>query len=121
MATFAVYDSLGNPLGVQKSIYEIYNALNALTNSQKTAIWNDISSGSPAKYLLSEGIGASGIAVLDWAVRDSGATGASLTNARLRIVALYLLDNPLYLKNPSFDLTINLLSHTAVSIEALPL
>jgi hypothetical protein len=103
-------------LGIQRSMADLFIAISALTNAQKTAIWTDLSSGSPAKYLLSEGAAEAGIAALDWAIKDSGATGASLTNARLRIAAMYAYDNPLYLVNPSFDATINIAAYTAAVV-----
>lgn len=86
-----------------RPLYAIYADLSALTNAKKTAIWNDLSSGTPKKYLAGDGPNTAAIGSLDWAVSDSGATGAALTAARLRIAAAYVQDNPTYLVNPSFD------------------
>lgn len=91
----------------QRPLYAIYADLQALTAAQKTAVWSDLSSGTPKKYLTDAGPNAAAIGALDWAASDSGATGASLTAARMRITAAYCQDNPSYLVHPSFDATIN--------------
>lgn len=88
-------------------LYTIYTNLKALTVAQQTAIWNDISSGVPAKYLLDTGPNTAAIAALDWSVTDSGAMGAALTAARFRIVTCYVQDVPKYLVNPIFAPTVN--------------
>lgn len=86
-----------------RPLYAIYADLNALSNAKKTAVWNDLSSGTPKKYLAGSGDNAAAIGALDWAVTDSGASGAALTAARLRIAAAYVQDYPGYLVNPGFD------------------
>ena len=53
------------------------------------------------------GPNAAAIAAIEWATLDSGATGAALTAAKLRLTAMYCQDHPKYLVNPSFDGTIN--------------
>lgn len=90
-----------------RPLYAIYVDLQALSAAQKIEVWNDLSSGSPKKYLLGTGPNTAAIGALDWAVTDSGATGASLTAARLRIATAYVQDNPEYLVHPSFDPGIN--------------
>lgn len=90
-----------------RPLYAIYNSLAALSSTQKTNIWTDLSSGSPAKYLADLGPNAAAIAALDWAVRFSGLGAAAITDAKLRIAAIYVADNPTYLLSPSFDPTIN--------------
>lgn len=90
-----------------RPLYAIYVDLQALSTAQKLEVWNDLSSGSPKKYLLGTGPNTAAIGALDWAVTDSGATGASLTAARLRIATAYVQDNPEYLVHPSFDPGIN--------------
>lgn len=99
--TFDLHDRGPRPL------YAIYIDLQALSTTQKTEVWTDLSSGSPKKYYTDVGPNAAAIAALDWAASDSGATGAALTSARLRITASYVQDNPTYLVNPSFDPGIN--------------
>lgn len=91
----------------RRAIYAIYNDLTALTATQQGNVWTDFSSGNPAKYLLDQGQNAAAIAVMDWVVKKSGATGAALTDARMRAVAMYVQDNPNYLVHPSFDASIN--------------
>lgn len=90
-----------------RALYQIYNDLAALTTTQQGNAWTDLSSGTPAKYLLDAGPNAAAIAVMDWVVKKSGAAGAALTDARLRIAAMYVQDNASYLVTPAFDPTIN--------------
>lgn len=91
----------------KRAIYTIYTDLLALNATQQTNVWNDFSSGNPTKYLLDQGNNAAAIAVLDWVVKKSGTSGANLTDARMRAVAMYTQDNPKYLVTPTFDATIN--------------
>ena len=100
-ATFDLHDRGPRPL------YAIYTDLQALSTTQKTEVWTDLTSGTPKKYFLDTGPNAAAIGALDWAATDSGATGAALTAARIRIAAFYVQDNPNYLVNPSFDPGIN--------------
>lgn len=90
-----------------RSLLAIYTDLVALTNTQKTNIWADLSSGTPAKYLQDTGTNTAALVVLDWVVQSSGATGAALTSAKLRAAAMYVQDNVDYLVHPTFDSTIN--------------
>lgn len=90
-----------------RALYAIYTDLQGLSATQKTTVWNDLSSGAPKKYLLDTGRNAAGIAALDWGVTDSGAAAASLLAAKLRLAAMYVQDNPRYLVAPAFDPTIN--------------
>ena len=92
-----------------RSIYAIYTDLVALTAGQKTTVWNDFNSGTPPKYLLDEGPNAAALAVLDWTIKKLGASPAATTDAQLRAVSMYVQDNPKYLKNPTFDTSINIL------------
>lgn len=90
-----------------RPLYAIYADLQALSGPNKTAIWSDLSSGTPKKYLVGVGGNVAAIAALDWAASDSGATGNALTAARLRIAAMYCQDVPGYLVNPPFGTGIN--------------
>jgi len=92
---------------IPRPLYAIYNDLVALTTTQQANIWADISSGTTPKYLIDAGRNTASLVVLDWAVRSSGAVGASLTAAKFRAVAMYVQDNPTYLVAPTFDATIN--------------
>ncbi|MDE2097179.1 MAG: hypothetical protein KGL39_08025 [Patescibacteria group bacterium] len=92
---------------VPRTLPAIYADLVALTAAQKTNAWADLSSGTPAKYLDDNGTEPGAIAVLDWAVRFSGLGTAAVTDAKMRIAAIYCRDNPLYLVKPAFDPTIN--------------
>ena len=92
---------------IPRPLYAIYNDLVALTTTQQANIWTDISSGTTPKYLIDTGRNTAALVVLDWVVRSSGATGAALTAAKFRAVAMYVQDNPTYLIAPTFDATIN--------------
>jgi hypothetical protein len=92
----------------------VYADLLALTPQQQANVWTDLSSNvvvgtlTVKKYLTDVGPNFSGIAALDWALSDSGATGLALTHARMRIAMVFVIDNPTYLVTPAFDPTITL-------------
>lgn len=90
-----------------RTLLAIYTDLAALTSSQKLNVWADLSAGSPAKYLAYAGPEPGAIAALDWAVRFSGLGAVAVTDAKLRIAAIYVQGNPLYLVAPAFDPSIN--------------
>ena len=91
-----------------RTLLAIYTDIAALNGGQKTNVWADLSSGSPAKYLTDAGADAASIACLDWAVRFSGLGVAALSDAKLRLAAIYCRDNPKYLTHPAFDATVNI-------------
>lgn len=97
---------------VARSIYAIYTDLAALTTTQQTNVWNDLSAIATGqivpKYLLDAGGDTAAIVVMDWVIKKSGTSGANLTDARLRIASMYVQDNPKYLVHPTFDSTINI-------------
>lgn len=96
-----------NPLAV-------YQDLLALTAQQQANVWADLSALvtvgtlTVKKYLTDAGPSYAGIAALDWAANDAGATGVALTRARMRVAMIYVIDNPVYLVHPAFDATINI-------------
>lgn len=114
----------GGPLllGLQRSLLAIYTDLAALTSPQKIAIWTDFTSGSPPRWSRdgddgqTHGTHAPALAVAAVGAIDmhtsAGFTAAEQLSARLRMVAIYLLDNPKYLVNPAFDPTINVKPYT---------
>jgi hypothetical protein len=111
----ACYDpATGALLGTYKTVAQIYTALAALTATQKTNVWTDLTSGSPAKWTTNEGQNAGAIGLAVGIVVDlAGAmTAAQLTDMKLRAVACYVYDNPRYLVNPPFDASINVPAYT---------
>jgi hypothetical protein len=92
--------------GPLRSLLDIITDLNALTALQKTAVWNDINSGSPPKWALDVGPNAAAIAVLQLFATMGVFSTAQMTDIKIRGVALYVSDNPLYLVHPAFDATI---------------
>lgn len=86
---------------------DIISDLNALTSAQKTAVWNDLTSGSPAKWELNNGFNASAIAVLKFVVSLASLSAADVVAAKIFGVAMYCQDNPVYLVHPAFDSSIN--------------
>lgn len=92
-----------------RPLFAIRADLNALTNGQKTAVWADLSGGTPPKWALDAGRNAAAIAAIEWAATvPAGITTAERTEARLRLAAMYCQDNPKYLVAPAFDNTINI-------------
>lgn len=92
-----------------RSLWDIRQNLNALSAAKKTAIWNDINSGTPPKWALERTDASYGIAAIEFSATSvAGITAAERTEARLRLVAMYIRGNPRYLVNPAFDPTINI-------------
>lgn len=113
----ALYDpATGDLLGTAKTLLAIYTELAALSTARKNAVWADFTSGSPPKWSLDDGPFAPPVAALSVPAIDmhtsTAFTAAEQTAARLKMVAVYLMDNPLYLKNPAFDATINVVPYT---------
>lgn len=98
-----------------RRLYDIWQALNALSAGQQSAIWTDITSGTPPKWALAEGDNAGAILALHWSALNSGATTANLNDAKRRLVAMYCQMYPNYLIHPSFDSTINVPGDEAIS------
>lgn len=86
----------------------IYNAIVALTNAQKTAVWADLTSGSPVK--ISQDVGANaGALFLMWRLASNASLPAAVViDMKLTAAAYYAQDNPTYLVAPTFDATINI-------------
>ncbi|MBY0525602.1 MAG: hypothetical protein K2R98_19510 [Gemmataceae bacterium] len=85
----------------------IVDDLVALTTGQKTAIWTDLTAGSPPKLLVNAGEYKPALEELRLRARSSLYTAQQMTEMKLFAAALYCLANPTYLVNPSFDSTIN--------------
>lgn len=91
----------------KRILFAIRQDLNALTNAQKTAIWNDLNGGNPPKWALDAGPNAAAIAAIEWgATVPAGVSTAEKTEARLRLAAMYCQDNPNYLVNQTFNGTV---------------
>lgn len=91
-----------------RTLFAIRSDLNGLTNPQKLTVWSDLSSGSPPKWATDAGPNAAAIAAIEWAATvPAGVTVAEKTEARLRLVSMYVQDNPDYLVHPAFDGDIN--------------
>lgn len=91
----------------KRTIYAIYTAIGALTATQQSAIWTDLTTGTPPKWATDAGPNAAAIAAIHWSAANSGATAANLNDARRRLAAMYAQDNPGYLVAPAFDPSIN--------------
>lgn len=85
----------------------IYNAILALTSTQKTNIWNDLTSGSPVKISQDVGPNAASIFLLWRIASNISLPAATITDMKITAATYYVQDNPTYLVNPSFDNTIN--------------
>lgn len=111
----ASYDpATGQLLGIKRSLLAIYQDLDGLSTAQKSAVWTDFTSGSPPRWSLDEGADAGTVMALSVPAIDlTGLTTAVQLVARLKMVAAFVRDNPLYLVNPAFDPTINVPGFTA--------
>jgi hypothetical protein len=91
-----------------RSLYNIYTDIKGLNSTQKTNIWNDLNSGTPAKITLDLGPASMFIAML-WGFGHelTGLTAADLAIMKIMAATYYVWDNPNYLVNPSFDPSIN--------------
>lgn len=92
----------------RRSLLAIRADLVALSGAQKTAVWADITSGSPPKWSLDDGINAGAIAVLTLLGASGTLSAADVLEAKLRGVAMYCQDKPNYLVSPAFDPTISI-------------
>lgn len=93
---------------ILRPLLNIIADLNALSAAKKTAIWNDLNSGTPPKWALDNGPNAAAIAVLQLVGTLTGLNAADILTAKIRGVAMFVSDNPAYLVNPPFDATINI-------------
>ena len=114
MPTVCYNPATGAKLGTQRSLLSIYNDLNALTLAKRNAIWADFTSGNPPKWSLDDGLNAGVVMALSVPAIDlTGLTTADQLKARIKMVAAYILDRPLYLVAPAFDGTIDVPGYTA--------
>lgn len=91
-----------------RSLFAIYNDLVALSASQKTNVWNDLTSGSPPKILGDTGPASDSIFLLWRIASNSSLPAATITDMKLTAAAYYVRDNPRYLVAPAFDPSINI-------------
>lgn len=92
---------------VAVSLLALTTSLNALSATQKNAIWADVTSGNPPKWSKDVGANAAAIAVLQLLTTSGTLNAADILAAKIRGVAMYVQDNPNYLVNPAFDPSIN--------------
>lgn len=105
-----VYDAV-NKLAVPVTIRTLLNIsadITSLSASQKTAIWSDLTSGSPAKILASVGPNAGSLFVFRRMAILAVLGPADSTSCKVDAAAMYVQDNPAYLVRPAFDATINI-------------
>ena len=86
-----------------RRLFDIYTDIGNLTAGQQSAIWTNLDAGNPPLWATDDGDNAAAIMVLHWAVANSGASTANVNNAKRRLAALYVQDNPTYLVLPTFD------------------
>ena len=92
----------------KRGLLAIITDLNALSGAQKTAVWSDITSGSPPKWATDTGPNAAALAWAPTLITLNGLTAANVLDLKIKAVAMYVQDNPNYLVHPSFDNTINI-------------
>lgn len=106
------------PMGADRSprrLLDIYNAIVALNNTQKTNIWSDLTSGTPMKISTDTGPNATSIFLLWRIASNASLPTTTITDMRITAAAYYVQDNPYYLVNPTFDLTINIPGDEAIA------
>lgn len=114
MPTAAYDPATGQLLGAKRSFLAIYNDLAALTSGQKAAVWAALTAGSPPLWATDDGPDAGAVAALSVAAIDlTGLSAGVQTAARMKMVAAYVRDNPLWLVAPTFDPTVNVPGYTA--------
>ena len=108
--TYDAVNQLAVPVAPRKprTLLAIYNDLRAQAAQQQSAIWLDISSGSPAKYFSDPGVEPGAVSLYDFIIHQSGLPGTAITDAQFRLVAVYCRDVPGYLVNPAFAPTVNI-------------
>ncbi|HYD99851.1 MAG TPA: hypothetical protein VEH84_10740 [Alphaproteobacteria bacterium] len=84
---------------VPRPLYAIRADVAALANAQKTAAWNDLTSGSPPKWALDAGPNAAALAVLQMLGASVALSAADVLEAKTRAAAMYLQDNPGWLRS----------------------
>lgn len=86
----------------------IYNALAALSSSQKTNAWTWLTSGSPPVIAQDAGVN-SGLIMTLWrrVVNETTLPAATVVDLKIQAAALYCFDNPAAFVTPSWDTTIN--------------
>lgn len=95
---------------VPRSLLAIFTDLQALTLSQKSAVWLNIAAGTPRLYLTDLGTNSAPIGTVDFLLSQATVVWntADLNTLRMRLVAYYVQDNPAYLVTPAFAPTINI-------------
>jgi hypothetical protein len=87
---------------VPRTMLAVRNDLAALTAAQKNAVWADLNSGTPPKWSTDAGPNAAALGAYQLIGSSATLSAADVLEAKLRGVAAYCLDNPLYLVNPTF-------------------
>lgn len=90
-----------------RKLIDILNDIAALTTTQQAAIWTNLTSGTPPLWTQGGGANEPAMLGLHWSATNSGATAANLNIARRSLAAIYVLDHPTYLVNPSWSPLIN--------------
>src|SRR5215471_18925124 len=91
-------------------IYDVYQDVGALTAAQKTAVWNDLSAGTPPKWAQDRGANAADNHILWMLATQLGAvqTQADKRLCQQMLISIYCTDNPNFLVHPPFDPSINI-------------
>jgi hypothetical protein len=105
--TLANLQSVSQQALIPRTLLAIYNDLVALTGTQKTNIWTDLTSGSPVKISLDNGGNADSIFLLWRIASNASLPAATITDMKVTATAYYVQDVPNYLVHPGFDSTIN--------------
>jgi|SRR5262245_21335113 len=97
---------------VYRSLLDIYTDFTALTLNQRGKVWQNINALGPGGiklYYTDRGPNAVTLSIYDFLIFNSGLATAATDEAKTRLIAAYVQDNPYYLDAPAFDVTIKLL------------
>ena len=98
-----------NPAAMKvRLLVSIRNDLTALTVAQKTAVWDDLTSGTPPKFAAVKSENTAAMFVLKFLTEVPSLASGDITAAKMHLAALYVQDVPFYLEQPAFAPTVNI-------------
>jgi hypothetical protein len=91
----------------KRILWDILQDYLALSGSQRSKVWADLTKGDPPLWALDAGPNAASVFSLHWAVEQGGGPTA-VDVAKSYLVSAYVQDVPDYLVHPPFDESINI-------------
>ena len=91
-----------------RPLWDIREDILALSGPQISAVWADLSGGTPKKMALDTGPNAAAIWVMEWSATFGPANAQDRNEAKIRVIAFWCQDNPQDLVHPPYDNSINI-------------